>query len=591
MPGRVVLDLTNPSLDANGVPISGATLTFYEAGKTTLGNIYSARDLDTPLQNPLPSTSGGRFPDVWANDNDNFDVLWKNGSEALIRTFDDIAPFSEGDDPADLVPLLRASGGDDTETLQAALDVGGAYRLEAAIYNFTNLTIVEPVRLIGAVASLNTPATILNCTAADDTDKITVGDGVTELYGVSLEHLVLANSLATGGDLLSYDFVAQCGLHDIVMANLAATEVAARIHRFNQFRASDVRIIYPNRAGFLLSGTDSERSDVFDILNCAVSGDSASTRNHMPAGIERDGFVNTISGTGFRAVGCDRGIWCHNAIGATARAQFIKIHDCEIDFPDREAVRLEYGDSADFTAGYFHGSLTAQNIWVGPGVLNTADNVSFVGGECTGAFKEGMYLDGRYIRVVGMEISTNSQQSSGTHPGVLIGADAIGVLITGNHIGERSGAAAGSQSYGVKITSGAQDYVVQNNDLRGNVTGAVQELANGNNSVGVTGPNIGQAYPASLSTNIPVSGFSITFDNYARLTLLPAGTLATGTITMPAKPYNGQPVSVFSTQEITALTLSPNSGQFVNGAPTTLLAGGGFEFTYNASNATWYRTA
>lgn len=90
--------------------------------------------------------------------------------------------------------------------------------------------------------------------------------------------------------------------------------------------------------------------------------------------------------------------------------------------------------------------------------------------------------------------------------------------------------------------------------------------------------------------NVPVTGFSLTIGaGIQALILNPAGTLATGTVIMPAAPVDGQVTSVSSTQIITALTVSPNTGQSIANAPTTLAAGAGFRYLYRAANTTWYR--
>jgi hypothetical protein len=94
----------------------------------------------------------------------------------------------------------------------------------------------------------------------------------------------------------------------------------------------------------------------------------------------------------------------------------------------------------------------------------------------------------------------------------------------------------------------------------------------------------------SYSLQTPSTGFSITIaNNITTLILNPAGTLATGTITMPATPIDGQVVRFTTSQIITALTVSPNSGQSIVGAPTTLALGQGAAFIYNLSGTTWYR--
>lgn len=96
----------------------------------------------------------------------------------------------------------------------------------------------------------------------------------------------------------------------------------------------------------------------------------------------------------------------------------------------------------------------------------------------------------------------------------------------------------------------------------------------------------------SYDYQVLTTGFSYTFA--AGITTLianPAGTLATGTITMPAAPADGMVVTFNSTQIITALTVSANAGQSIVNAVTTLAAGGGANYIYRLTNTTWYRTA
>lgn len=92
------------------------------------------------------------------------------------------------------------------------------------------------------------------------------------------------------------------------------------------------------------------------------------------------------------------------------------------------------------------------------------------------------------------------------------------------------------------------------------------------------------------SVQVPTTGFSITVANgIATLLLGPAGVLATGTITMPPAPIDGQTLHVASSQTITSLTVSPNAGQSVNGAPTTITNTTPFAMIYNSTSTTWYR--
>jgi hypothetical protein len=96
----------------------------------------------------------------------------------------------------------------------------------------------------------------------------------------------------------------------------------------------------------------------------------------------------------------------------------------------------------------------------------------------------------------------------------------------------------------------------------------------------------------SYEYQAPLTGFSYTFPTGITTVILnPLGTLATGTVTMPASPADGMVVTISSSQIITALTVSANTGQSIVSAVTTLLAGGGAKYIYRLTNTTWYRTA
>lgn len=95
-----------------------------------------------------------------------------------------------------------------------------------------------------------------------------------------------------------------------------------------------------------------------------------------------------------------------------------------------------------------------------------------------------------------------------------------------------------------------------------------------------------QAYDYQVLT----TGFNYTFAAGVQLLLaVPAGTLATGTVTMPASPVDGMNITITSTQQITALTVNANTGQSIVGGGATLLSAGGSQtFVYRLANTTWY---
>jgi len=96
-----------------------------------------------------------------------------------------------------------------------------------------------------------------------------------------------------------------------------------------------------------------------------------------------------------------------------------------------------------------------------------------------------------------------------------------------------------------------------------------------------------QAYDYQVST----TGFTYTFAAGTQVLVInPAGTLATGTITMPASPSDGMIITFSSSQQITALTLSGNTGQSIVGAVTSMSPKSGVTYVYRLANTTWYPT-
>lgn len=94
----------------------------------------------------------------------------------------------------------------------------------------------------------------------------------------------------------------------------------------------------------------------------------------------------------------------------------------------------------------------------------------------------------------------------------------------------------------------------------------------------------------SVSYQAPSTGFSITIGAGVKtLILTNTGTLATGTITMPASPIDGQEIRVSMRGTVTTLTVSANAGQTITNAPVTITSGLGFAYVYRLSTTIWYR--
>lgn len=72
MAGRILVPGWSRALDSDGDPISAAISLFNE-GTDALASVFSDEGLTTPLANPVQSNSAGRFPAIWASDENAYD--------------------------------------------------------------------------------------------------------------------------------------------------------------------------------------------------------------------------------------------------------------------------------------------------------------------------------------------------------------------------------------------------------------------------------------------------------------------------------------------------------------------------------------
>jgi hypothetical protein len=99
----------------------------------------------------------------------------------------------------------------------------------------------------------------------------------------------------------------------------------------------------------------------------------------------------------------------------------------------------------------------------------------------------------------------------------------------------------------------------------------------------------------SVNLYVPGTGFNIALPTPATASmwalLQPAGTLATGTVTLPlnsATP-DGTEVLITTTQQITAFTLALNGATAAYGDPATLAAEDNFRMRFYQPTNSWYR--
>ncbi len=93
-----------PTFSANGLPVAGASLTFYYTGTTTLAPIYADSGLSVPLANPVESNAAAKYVNIYLNEAIVYRVRTLGADGVQIG--EDIDPYIPG------TPLASISGND-----------------------------------------------------------------------------------------------------------------------------------------------------------------------------------------------------------------------------------------------------------------------------------------------------------------------------------------------------------------------------------------------------------------------------------------------------------------------------------------------
>lgn len=92
---------------------------------------------------------------------------------------------------------------------------------------------------------------------------------------------------------------------------------------------------------------------------------------------------------------------------------------------------------------------------------------------------------------------------------------------------------------------------------------------------------------------VPTTGSTVTVQCVGQRTFVdmePAGTLATLTVTLPANPPPAASVALYTTQQLTSLTVNAATGSSVGGNVLSIMTQyTSAEFFYNNVTATWNR--
>jgi len=85
-----------PALDANGIIVAGASLTFYTSGTSTPAPIFADAELTTPLANPLTANAAGVWPAIYIDNSKTYRVVLRDEGGTVLNEVDPYVPGSIG---------------------------------------------------------------------------------------------------------------------------------------------------------------------------------------------------------------------------------------------------------------------------------------------------------------------------------------------------------------------------------------------------------------------------------------------------------------------------------------------------------------
>jgi hypothetical protein len=365
---------------------------------------------------------------------------------------------------------------DDTAAIQAAIDAtskagGGLVFLPPGNYKTTaGLQCTSNNVVIAGIGGAST----LRPVGDFDTLRFT-GPGPTHIYRNRVSDLLIDERDKTGGRSIVGEYVSL-----FIMERVYGVFGwnAWHFHNFGYVTLIDCRFesyrgTFYGRATGGGAGRDKGRSDILRLIGLTHGG----IRQDGIMGLDIDGFVHTVNGTGVYLVGIGgQGLWARNTLGAENNPSFFTFDDFECDFPDLGCIRLDAGEHFYFTNTQIHGTRrAASNIHIGPEVRG----VSFTGGFSTGAQQAGIRIEGRDVALSAMHFHANSSPQFGgaknVHPGIFLAETARDVIVTGCRSGQAE--SPDFQSCGCQIDPSADGFVITGNDFRHNVLPGVDNGA------------------------------------------------------------------------------------------------------------------
>lgn len=399
----------------------------------------------------------------------------------------------------------------DDEEMQAAIDAlpsgGGKLRLSEGTFDLAAAVSVDQdsVKIEGGGIGVTTVRTTAAAIQAFD-----FGDGTTTRNDLSISSLTIDTTVTkTAGAAVRFNKCSRVRMQDFHIASHYIGIDLQTVTIAHIERGYIVNTVPTNGISVRIDGSGNDH-----FLSQLIA--DAPTASEPFAGLR------ILKSSATWIADCD---FIHQSYGLLVDPQsgdaveWLFVRDSAFDSNDLNGIFINPAAGGTVKGGTFIGCWTATNTDSGMvvGSTGTIDGLRFVGHRSFNNTQHGVVLNGgENISLDACDISGNSLGSSGTYHGIAIAAGVSEWAIRNCRIGQMAGF-ANTQGYAILLNATIGDnFAIENNDLRLNVTGGVAGATVSStklvrNNLGYVTENSGTATLADGTTSIAVThGLGVT---------------------------------------------------------------------------------
>jgi hypothetical protein len=400
---------------------------------------------------------------------------------------------------------------DDTAAFQAAVNASLHVFVPSGSYKITNTVLCQTaVNIIGSGRG----STTIFTNSDSGSNNIFVWEGSGPITGAGIFNLTINGVNKTGGIAIKATRVWRFNIRNV---SLGGGYNGIYIESQNVASLQNVWINgLIGQYAIKNYGSVAYKADVLDLDDVQIGFASTNTTS---TGIIIDSGVDTIDIRHVAVVRGYRGLSITNTDNFASSPALLNAYDFQTDFTYAEGVYIDGGNSTgrtrahQFTDCYIQGSQTECGIKI----TESAEYVTIKSGQITSNYKQGILANGRYVKIIGCQISTNSRAGSNLYAAVEFGptSESMGNSVIGCTCGIWSGYATELTSYGVLIGVNHSDYTIIGNVFSGSVSGDYMDNANhirsvifGNSQSTSTRNVIGSPISSQTGQNLSLLGSS-----------------------------------------------------------------------------------